>query len=756
MSSVDGYLKIKTKIDNTGVDKDIQILEDKIKRLQEANLDNFNQEKKLQEQVDKYEELINKVSEYKNKISQLQTMKNGNLVITNPSELAQLQMNLNEANIEISQQEKGMDKVYNKLRQIKQKQTENNKKISEYQEKIEQIQTDKIKTGVESIGKSLQGQIGKISKLAMAVVGVRSAWMGVRRIMSLVQQYNPQISADLEYMSYAIAQIFLPLVEKLVSIFYTILSYVNAIMTAWFGINLFSNSGVKNFQKMSKSAKEIKKSLAGFDEMNVLQDTSDSSKNNATPSTDLSKGLQGETPKWLQWIIDNKKLLLEIVGVITTIVGIVKFSEIIGSLINVKKIIQTIVGHIGNLAKGVVNLFKNAKALKALGIAVTLAGVAYTIQSIVNFIEDPSWEKFGDVLIGIGVTLSGIAILTGNWALGLAGLGTIIAGVVTKVLNQNTAIKDTKTAMKDLEQATKDLDNANQNYANSVDKAETAQRALEDAEKRNKLSGEELYNAVKNGTLDYKDMNNAQREVYKAYLDNIEAQKDMKEASEKLAEAKQNEKKASWENQLAIDAEKGKYDEYKNAVIEAFNNGELSADEARDYISKAMSGMSDDAKATFMTDIPNAISNGLDPNKYETWGSKLKRWFKRLGNEINELLNKNINPFAKKSYTATSAANPLPIGSPRMATGGIVYPKLATGAIVNVPNRGVNIGGAIAGEAGAEGVIPLTDQRAMETLGETIGRYITINANIVNSMNGRTISRQIQQIKNEENFAYNM
>lgn len=43
----------------------------------------------------------------------------------------------------------------------------------------------------------------------------------------------------------------------------------------------------------------------------------------------------------------------------------------------------------------------------------------------------------------------------------------------------------------------------------------------------------------------------------------------------------------------------------------------------------------------------------------------------------------------------------------------------------------------------------------METLGEAIGRYITINANITNTMNGRVLSRQIQQIQNERSFAYN-
>lgn len=84
-------------------------------------------------------------------------------------------------------------------------------------------------------------------------------------------------------------------------------------------------------------------------------------------------------------------------------------------------------------------------------------------------------------------------------------------------------------------------------------------------------------------------------------------------------------------------------------------------------------------------------------------------------------------------------------------------PRLKAGGIINLPGRGIPVGGgtAIGGEAGKEGVLPLTDTQAMETLGQAIGRYITINANITNTMNGRVISRQLQQIKNEKDFAYN-
>lgn len=54
------------------------------------------------------------------------------------------------------------------------------------------------------------------------------------------------------------------------------------------------------------------------------------------------------------------------------------------------------------------------------------------------------------------------------------------------------------------------------------------------------------------------------------------------------------------------------------------------------------------------------------------------------------------------------------------------------------------------------GIIPLTDTQAMETLGSAIGRYITINAVIENRMNGRIISRELKQVENNQDFAYNI
>ena len=93
------------------------------------------------------------------------------------------------------------------------------------------------------------------------------------------------------------------------------------------------------------------------------------------------------------------------------------------------------------------------------------------------------------------------------------------------------------------------------------------------------------------------------------------------------------------------------------------------------------------------------------------------------------------------------------------AKGGIFYPsklpKLAIGGIINNPGPGIPYHGAVIGERGAEAVIPLTDSEQMALLGETIGRYVTINATIPVYAYNRQVDRQIQTIRAEDDFAFN-
>lgn len=416
---MDGYLKIKTKIDNKDVDKGIIELENKIKKAQTDNSELNKEATGLQEEINQYEKLCNEADNYKEKIKQLEgerkTLTVGGLKNTNvpkynsiTAEIDLMKQKYEQSTSEIDKQASKVDKVYAKLNKIKAKQTENNIKIQEFKDKIESIKINKVQNQINNIGKGIQNQIGQIGKMAFAIIGIRIACNAVRSAINIVSQYNSQISTALEYMRYCIANALLPVVQSLTKLLYIALSYINAISTAWFGINLFSNSSAKNFQKMknsasgtAKSAKEIQKSLQGFDEMNVLQDSSSSTGGEtgvSTPSMDLSN-MQGEVPSWLKWIVNNKDLILSIMAGVTA---------------------------------GLLAWKLGLEAIKSLGIGILIAGVVLTVQSLIDYMNDPSFKNFGKIIQGIGIAVLGLAIIIGNLPLAVVAAVTIIWGTIVK------------------------------------------------------------------------------------------------------------------------------------------------------------------------------------------------------------------------------------------------------------------------------------------------------------------------------------
>jgi len=407
--SVNGYLKIKTKLDNSEIDKDKAELENKIKKLQTDNSNTSQEERVLQRQIDKYNELTQKAEEYKQKMQSLQVMKNGKLQVTDTNQMLNLQALYSVTNDEIEKQAKGIEKVHTRLQKIKARQTENNTKISEFKQKIDKIELNKVQNGIDNVGKKLQTSIAKLGKMSMAIFGIRTAFSAVKGAISAVSQYNPQIAADFEYMRFCVANLLVPAVQWLIKLLYTVLSYVNAIASAWFGINLFSNSSVKNFQKMknsaggtAKAAKEIQKSLQGFDEMNILQDDGSTSGNAGTgisfPSMDLSTW-KAEVPKWLQWIIDNKDLVL---GIAMTVLAL-------------------------KLGLG---------GIVSLGLGMLIGGIVYAVQSLLEYLKNPTFTNLGKFIQGIGIAIIGlgtiIAIATGSLLGVIIGAIVLIWGTIVK------------------------------------------------------------------------------------------------------------------------------------------------------------------------------------------------------------------------------------------------------------------------------------------------------------------------------------
>lgn len=80
-------------------------------------------------------------------------------------------------------------------------------------------------------------------------------------------------------------------------------------------------------------------------------------------------------------------------------------------------------------------------------------------------------------------------------------------------------------------------------------------------------------------------------------------------------------------------------------------------------------------------------------------------------------------------------------------------PRLAKGAVINQPGYGVPVG--YAGEAGPEGIVPMSNEAQMELIGRAIAKYLTINLTNITDLDGRTIARSIKKIQGQNDFAMN-
>lgn len=182
-----------------------------------------------------------------------------------------------------------------------------------------------------------------------------------------------------------------------------------------------------------------------------------------------------------------------------------------------------------------------------------------------------------------------------------------------------------------------------------------------------------------------------------------------------------------------------------------------------DFISKVSTKISDFGKSiktkvsTIFTNIKTTISNTID--KIKGFFTNMKTHIVNIWEGIKTSLKAPLNVMIGWVNKVINGLNKISVDIPDWVPGfggqkwGFnikTIPKLAQGGIVNNPGRGVNMGSYIAGERGAEAVLPLTD----DTL-QRLANMIPITINLTNSMNGRVISRELQKIQNQNGFASN-
>lgn len=424
----DGYITIETKLSTDKFDKQIVNLEKKIKDEEKKSELKLKAKLQAEDELERHKQKIFEIEQEYEKTSQqvehLQNImsKQSQGVSLTPQDFTDLQ-NYTEINKQNEKLGATLDRAYekqtklnNKVEQtsLAYKQIQDN--VQGYKTKIESVKLQKqqaqvtgIKSGFESVGKSIQKSIGQIGRMALGIISIASAYSLVSRASSTLGQYDEQYATNLEYIQYLLAQALAPALKYLVNLASTLLSYLNYIAQAWFNVTLFSKNSAKNFvnaknstSRISKNTGKIKKDLqtTPFDEMNILQDTTDNgtdkAKGSMAPSIDPSM-LAGEVPDWLKWIVNNKDLIFAVIAGITA---------------------------------GLLAWKLGLDGIKALGIGLLIGGIVYAIESLIKYLKDPSWENFGKIITGIGVALIGLGLIIG----GPAGLPFIIAGAIIAIL----------------------------------------------------------------------------------------------------------------------------------------------------------------------------------------------------------------------------------------------------------------------------------------------------------------------------------
>lgn len=575
---------------------------------------------------------------------------------------------------------KGFDEQSNKAIKMRSEIQKTSNKLQELKKKQEQIGQNNsfqgINQSVENVGKSVTKTIGKMTRWALAVFGIRTAYNAIRNAINVISAQDDQLAADIEYMKNALAYTLEPIVRAIVNLAKQLMFYVGYIVKAWTGKNIFENAN-KSLGGATKNAKalnkEISKTLAsGIDEITNL-DTStgggggtDTGGGGAMPSFDLSQ-IQGDVPGWLQWIVDHK-------------------DEVIAGLLGI--------------AAGLTALKLGFSPLQSLGIGITIAGIVYAIEGLLKYLKDPSWENFGQIIQGIGVAIIGLGVIigaaTGGWAVAIVGAIVLIVGTIIKYWEQIKAF-----LQGGIDWLTGKSDWVRKMFGNTIG------------------------------------------DIYDVFVDNLQAILNYFDG--------------------VFTAAKGILDGIIQFVKGVFTGNWQQAWEG---VKKIFTSLLNGIKQTFIsfltiiTNMAVAVGKGVGGLIV----GALKGVVNAVLSAIENILNKPINTI----NTLIGVINSLPgVRIGKLPT--FRLPRLARGGIVNNPGPGVMMGNYVAGERGAEAILPLQNSGFIKDFAKMVADnmqadntdlLIELNKNVLEmankptilNINGKEVAQAIHtDLRNEDN-----
>lgn len=337
---------------------------------------------------------------------------------------------------EIAQYNKELDVAKSKMSQLRREtnetatsQSKSTSFFSAFKQKTEQVKpnldgiknifnqipkiTQKITNHIKRMGTGLKQGIGHVLKYAGALFSLKGIYSVLSNsAQSWLSSQNAgakQLSANIEYMKYAMGSAFAPIIQYVINLIYELMKAIQSVVYALFKINIFSEASAKNYASMASNAKKAKKALdiADFDEVHNIKNTGSES---TSPNIDLS-GVDSQMSPLAQKLYDFFKPLVDswnkygqgLVEQVKTTAGQIGYliSSIWGSFEKiitngtVYSILQNILAIIGNIAQAWANAwnYNNNGDVIVQNLANAFNNLLIAINNVVSSPEFQAWLK---------------------------------------------------------------------------------------------------------------------------------------------------------------------------------------------------------------------------------------------------------------------------------------------------------------------------------------------------------------------------
>lgn len=359
--------------------------------------------------------------------------------------------------------------------------------------------TQNITNNIKGMGTGVKNGLGHILKYAMALFSLRSVYSVLSSCaQSWLSSQNAgakQLSANINYMKYAMGSAFAPVIQYVTGLVYQLMKAIQSVIYALFRVNIFAKASASSYVSMAGSAKKAKeesKQLAGIhNEINNVQTNDNSSSGSGggtSPSFDLS-GIDNQMSPLAQKLFDFFRPLVDswnkygeqvitasknaISGIGQAVGAMWGSVETLFTNGTIYSIIANILNSIGQIGRAWANAWNNdndgteiiqgiANIINDLTVAILnlvsstgfqsfLDGILSAFSGIVQFMEPviSGFIQMSEVIIEIAMsTIGDLLTLIGNALQGigqnemavniLKAIGEVIAIVVAGIIAWNT------------------------------------------------------------------------------------------------------------------------------------------------------------------------------------------------------------------------------------------------------------------------------------------------------------------------------